>query len=550
MEKYVIGLDFGSLSGRALLVRLSDGAEMGSCVMDYPHGILDEVLPETGERLPPDFALQHPQDYLDVLKTVVPGVLQKTGVPGEAVVGLGLDFTNCTVLPISADLTPLCLTERFRGEKHAYVKLWKHHAAGAYAVRITQIARERGEHFLPYYGGSVSAEWLFPKIWETLECAPEVYAAADGFAEAGDWLAGLLTGKRFVSYPCAAAKAFYLYGEGYPSEDFFAALHPGLRHVVRDKLNAPMVFPTQSCGTLCPEMAESLGLPQTVTVACPLPDAHGATAALRMNRPGDLCAIFGTSNCYLLLGDGFRPVPGLCTILRDTMTPGFWGYESGLCCAGDLLAWASERIAPGDYRDAAEREGISVLQYMIRLASEKKPGETGLLALDWWNGNRSILDDGDLTGLLVGMTLTTKAEDILRALIEANAFATRLIFEHCRANGVEIGRLIAAGGVARKDPFTMQLYADVLRLEIRVAGSAQAPALASAIHGAAAAGEDFDLCMEKMGKLSDTVYRPNEEASAVYDRLYAEYVTLHDYFGRGGNDVMKRLKALRREANG
>ena len=546
-EKYTIGVDFGTLSARAVIVRCSDGYIAAEAALDYSHAVMDHTLAATGEVLPPDFALQDPNDYLDALFTVVPSVIRDSGVAPEDIIGIGVDFTCCTVVPVDSDNRPICFNEKYRNNPHAYVKLWKHHAAQPYADRINALAEERGEKWLPDYGNKISSEWLFPKIMEVLNCAPDIYEATDSFIEGGDWIARILTGRRVKSYAYATAKAMYDYYDGYPKKDFFAALDPRLENVVEEKLCGEMVFSGQSAGTVCPEMAEKLGLSTSTAVAASSPDAHVATVALNMKKSGDMCAILGTSACFMLLSDSYAPVGGISGVHKDSLTPGFYGYEAGLCCFGDHFAWVAENLATAEYVKEAEERGISILRLLIEKASVKKPGEAGLIALNWWNGNRSVLVDSALSGMILGMDLRTKPEDIMRALIEANAFGTRLVAETYESGGVEVKRLIAAGGIPRKDPFTMQLFADVLKKEIAVASCSQIPAVASAVYAASAAGIELSEAMNNMSKVSDTVYRPNPEAGAIYDRIYAEYKRLYDYFGRGDNNVMKTLRAIRAE---
>lgn len=555
MSKYSIGLDYGSLSGRAVLIDISDGRQLCDCVMDYPHAVMSERLNGDGVALPPDYALQHPQDYIDVLEHIIPGVIDKAGIDPADIVGIGVDFTCCTLLPVRSDGTPLCFDERFSGEPHAYVKLWKHHAAQSYADRLTEAARARGERWLDRFGGRVSSEWMFPKIWQVLDERPDIYAAADYFIEAGDWLTWLLTGRQTRGYCFAAYKGSYVIDEGgYPSEDFFGSLDERLRHVVRDKLDAPMVFTGERAGCVCRRAAEWLGLPEGAAVACPMPDAHTATISLGLRESGDMCAIMGTSSCYMLLGDRDGQVPGICGIVRDGMTPGFYGYEAGLCCVGDHFAWASQNVMREDYVTEARERGVSMLKLLLEKAAAKRPGENGLIALNWFNGNRNILVDASLSGMFVGMTLRTRPEDMLRALIEATAYGTRAIIENYREHGVRVGRIVAAGGIARKDPFTMQMYADILNMDIEISTSTQAPALSGAIQAAAAAGSEgggyatLDEAMQHMAAGCDRVYHPIAENVAIYDRLYAEYMRLHDYFGRGGNDVMKTLRKIAAES--
>lgn len=553
--KYTIGIDFGTLSGRAVLVDVANGREAADCVMDYPHAVIDTTLPGTDLRLPPDFALQHPKDYLDVLFTVIPGVVKKSGVDPADIIGLCIDFTSCTLVPMDEAGTPLCFFDEFKQNPHAYVKLWKHHAAQPYANRINTIAAQRGESWLARYGGKISSEWLFPKLWEIADLAPEVWARMAYAIEAGDWLSWLLTGNRTRNLTVTGYKAIYTPEEGFPSPEFFAACAPCLADVY-DKLDVegtPMVSAGTAVGTLLPDMAEKLGLCPGIAISASTADAHVAAPALGCCRHGDMFGIFGTSACFMVQGDEYHEVPGICGVIPGGLMPGTYGYEAGLCCLGDHFAWLADQ-APAEYKAEAEARGIPVIRVLIERAARLAPGESGILALNWWNGNRCILVDSELSGMFVGMTLQTRPEELMRALIEATAFATRLIFDNFAAHGIPVHRFVAAGGIARKDPFTMQLYADVLKTDIRIAGSTQIPALGSAIYAATAAGSArggydslFDA-VEAMQNVSDTVYRPNPEASAVYDRLYTEYLRLHDYFGRGENDVMKRLRAIRTEA--
>ena len=554
MALYTIGIDFGTLSGRAVLVDVNSGKEIADAVLEYPHAVMDEQLCDTGILLPPDFALQHPRDYLQVLETVVPQVIADAGIKKEQVIGICIDFTTCTVLPVRKDLTPLCFEDAYKNNPHAYVKLWKHHAAQPYADRYNAVAAERGEPWLDRFGGKISSEWLFPKIWETLDKAPEVYDACDAFVDAADWITAMLTGTITRGYAFAAYKGEYVEEcGGWPSADFLGSLDERLRTVVREKLYGRIVYAGECVGTVTKEAAERFGLAEGTAVACPLPDAHIAAAAMKQRNVGDMFGIFGTSACYMLIDEKDVIVPGTCGTVKDGLVPGFFGYESGLCCLGDHYAWLCENGVSPEYVKEAEERGIPMIRLLCEKAAKQKPGQHGLLALNWWNGNRNVLVDANLSGMFLGMKLTTKPEDLLRALIEATAFGTRVIVETYLASGVPVRHFVAGGGIARKDPFTMQLFADVLKFDIHVAESKQIPALSGAIFAAIAAGAErggyatYDEACEAMGSPIFTVYHPNPEASAVYDRLYAEYMKLHDYFGRGGNDVMKTLRAIREE---
>ncbi len=551
MAKYTIGVDFGSLSGRAVLVETESGTEMASSVFDYPHAVMDKELPD-GTKLGVDWALQDPQDYLDVLAYTIPDVIRQSGVLPEDIVGIGTDFTACTVLPVKADGTPLCFLEKFRFHPHAYVKLWKHHAAQDKANQLNEIAEARGEKWLARYGGKISSEWEIPKLWQVIEEAPEVYDAMDHWVEAADWIVWQLTGVPTRNSCTAGYKAMWNKKEGYPSKAFFKALHPKLENVIEEKMSCPVTPLGRKAGVVTEKMAALTGLKAGTAVAIGNVDAHVTVPAVKIDGCGKMLGIMGTSTCHILLGAEEKMVPGMCGVVEDGVLPGFFGYEAGQSCVGDHFAWLVKNCVPAEYQEAAKKREIDIHVYLTELAAKLRPGESGLVALDWWNGNRSVLVDVDLTGMLLGMTLQTKPEEIYRALIEATAYGTRKIVETFRQNGVPIEEFYASGGISQKNAMAMQIYADVLNMPVKIAGSTQGPALGSAIFGAVAAGkacggyDDIFEAARKMGKLRDEVYLPNPENAKIYDKLYQEYSILHDYFGRGTNDVMKRLKQLKK----
>ena len=550
-HKYAIGLDFGTESGRAVLVDVTDGQEVASAVHAYDDGVIDQVLPGTGAELPQDFALQNPADYIEVLRVTIPAVLRESGVDARDVIGLGTDFTACTMLPIDGTGTPLCQKPEWRENPYAWVKIWKHHAAQPEANRLNEIAEARGEAWLPRYGGKISSEWLFPKIWETLNQAPEVYQAADRFIEAADWIVLQMTGQERRNSCTAGYKAIWHKREGYPGDGLFAALDPRLEHVVDEKLSRQIYPLGDRAGGLTPAMAELTRLQPGTAVSIGNVDAHVSVPAATVVEPGRMVIIMGTSNCHMVLGTEEHAVPGMCGVVEDGIIAGFHGYEAGQSCVGDHFAWFVKNCAPAEYQDEAVKQGIDLHRLLEARAAQQKPGEHGLLALDWWNGNRSVLVDVDLTGMLLGTTLTTKAEDVYRALIEATAYGTRMIIDTFEANGVAVDEIVACGGLPERNKLLMQIYADVTGREIKISASHQTPALGSAMFGAVAAGATaggYDTIVDAarhMARLKDEVYRPVAEHSAVYDEIYAEYERLHDYFGRGENDVMKRLKALK-----
>ncbi len=550
-DQYTIGVDFGTESGRAVVVRISDGAELSSAVYAYPDSVIDDRLPGSDQPLPPEWALQNPDDYLGVYQNAVPQALRNSGVDADDVVGIGIDFTACTMLPTLADGTPLCRLPEWQSNPHAWVKLWKHHAAQPEADQINDTARHMGENWLDRYGGKISSEWFFSKVLQILDEAPEVYRAADRLIEAADWVIWQLCGVETRNTCTAGYKAIYQDG-AFPRREYLAALHPDLADVVKTKMSADLASLGERAGSLTAEAAAWTGLKPGIAVAVANVDAHATVPAAQVVEPGRMVLIMGTSTCHMVLGDSLHDVPGMCGVVDGGIVPGLYGYEAGQSGVGDIFAWLVDHAVPPEYSLAAQKAGVGLHAYLEAEAAKQKPGEHGLLALDWWNGNRSVLVDVDLTGLLVGTTLGTRAPDIYRALIEATAYGTRVIIESFEDNGVPIRELVAAGGLPEKNQLMMQVYADVTGREFRMIGSEQGPALGSAMHAAvaAAAYPDIQAATARMGKLKDTVYRPIASHQTVYDRLYAEYVTLHDYFGRGANDVMKRLRHIRNEARG
>ncbi len=548
-DTYVVGVDFGTLSGRALVVRVRDGAELGSAVSEYPHAVVDAALPGSGEKLPPDWALQVPTDYVHVLRTAVPEAVQAAGVDPSSVVGIATDFTACTMVPVRVDGTPLCETAEFVSNKHAYVKLWRHHAAQGQADRINEVAAARGEGWLGRYGGFISSEWEFAKGLQILEEAPEVYAAMDHFVELADWIVWQLCGT-YVRNACTAGyKGIYQDG-AYPSPDFLAALNPGFRDFVDDKLAHRLGQLGEQAGRLTAQGAAWTGLPEGIAVAVGNVDAHVSAPAAQAVEPGQLVAIMGTSTCHVMSGAVLREVPGMCGVVDGGIVPGLWGYEAGQSGVGDIFGWFVRTGVPPEYHEAAANRGQSVHEYLTDLAAEQAIGQHGIVALDWHSGNRSVLVDHELCGLLVGQTLATKPEDTYRALLEATAYGARVIVDTFAQAGVPVTEFIVAGGLTR-NPLLMQIYADVLGMPLSVITSAQGPALGSAIHAAVAAGAypDIHMAAQVMGGRQVAAYRPIQANVAAYQDLFAEYASLHDHFGRGGSEVMRRLKAIRRKAS-
>jgi L-ribulokinase len=549
MTSYTIGIDYGTESGRAVVIDTRDGRDIGTAVHAYINGVIDQHLPGSDRPLPPEWALQDPNDYLEVLKHAVPAAIKAAGISADDVVGIGIDFTACTMLPVKADGTPLCFIDSLRSNPHSWVKLWKHHAAQGQADQINEMARKRGESWLPRYGGKISSEWFFSKALQIYQEAPEIYNAADRLLEATDWVIWQMTGVETRNACTAGYKAIVQDGN-YPSNAYFGALEPGFADVVDRKMSRDFAQLGAKAGGLTPQAAAWMGLKPGIAVAVANVDAHVTVPAVGVVGTGAMVMIMGTSTCHMLIGDRAETVEGMCGVVRDGILPGYYGYEAGQSGVGDIFAWyVNHGGVPQEYFDAARREGVDIHKHLEQEAAKQRPGESGLLALDWVNGNRSILVDADLSGMLVGMTLGTRAPDIYRAFIEATAYGTRVIVESFEKRGVPVNELVAAGGLPEKNKLLMQIYADVTGRSFRLAAAKQAPALGAAMHAAVAAGvyPTIQAAAAKMASPTNEVVQPIPENKVIYDQLYAEYVTLHDYFGRGENDVMKRLKKLRNQ---
>jgi L-ribulokinase len=544
----VIGVDFGTLSGRALVVRVADGAELGTAVHEYAHGVMDERLAATGERLPPDWALQDPADYTDVLRHAVPAAVRQAGIDPAQVIGIGTDFTACTVLPVRRDGTPLCQLPGLGGSPHAYPKLWRHHAAQSQADQINALAHERGEPWIARYGGKISAEWQFAKGLQLLMEDPGIYAQADRWIEAADWIIWQLMGAETRNACTAGYKGIYQDGH-YPSGEFLAALDPAFAGFADDKLAHPVLPLGARAGSLTSQAAAWTGLPEGIAVAVGNVDAHVTPPAAAACSSGQMVAIMGTSTCHVMNGEALAEVPGMCGAVDGGIVAGLWGYEAGQSGVGDIFGWFVHNGVPPAYAEKAARRHISVHELLSDEAMAQPAGAHGLIALDWQSGNRSVLVDHHLSGMIAGLTLATRPPDIYRALVEATAFGTRVIIDTFTDAGVPVTELVIAGGLVRNEAI-MQIYADVTRRPLSLIGSEQGPALGSALHAAVAAGAyaDVPAAAAAMGRKRAGAYLPDPASAAVYDELYAEYRRLHDYFGRGGNEVMHRLHAIRQRA--
>ncbi|MGA9856217.1 MAG: ribulokinase [Solirubrobacteraceae bacterium] len=534
--RYAVGVDFGTESGRALLLDVASGKELATSAVRYPSAVINRTLPGSDERLPPDWALQDPADWVHVLEKAVPDVVQQAGISADEIIGLGIDVTSCTVLPTTTDGAPLCTLDRWRERPHAWPKLWKHHAAQPIADRLTEVALERDESFLARYGGRISSEWYFPKLIEIWCDDREVYDAADRFIEATDWIVWHLTGTECRQSATAGFKAMWSPEEGLPPAEYFEAAYPGFDRP-GEKLGETFVALGTKAGTLRAEVAARMGLPETVAVAVGNVDAWVSLPGAGVDAPGTFVIVIGTSICDMVVHDEEIRLPGITGVVKDGILPGMYGYEAGQAAVGDMLAWFVEKLAE-------EPDAYAELE---RDAAELAPGETGLVALDWWNGNRTILADADLSGALFGLTLQTTREEIYRALLESIAFGSRRIMDNFEEHGLELSQIVACGGIAERSPLMMQLLADTSGREVHVPESGEIPARGAALFGAVAAGafEDIDAAIQATRPSSMRTFHPNAETGKTYEKVYAIYRSLYELLGQSEVKLLHGLKQIR-----
>jgi L-ribulokinase len=548
-RRVVIGIDYGTLSGRVLLLDLGTGEEVAVAEVRYPHGVIDSRLPSNNAELPPDTALQDPGDYLEVLYQGIPKALEAGGVRGEEVIGLGIDFTACTVLPVTGDGTPLCELEEWRDHPHAWVKLWKHHSAQPVADRLNEVAVARGEDFLGRCGGRLSSEWYFPKLIETWLEDRAVYDAMDSFLEATDWVVWQLTGTLVRASCTAGYKACWSAQGGLPSRPFFEAAYPGFPDPA-EKLGTSFAPPGQCAGTLRPEVAARLGLSPAVAVAVGNVDSFVSVPGAGVQLPGVFVMVIGTSICDLVIDRREVQMAGITGVVEDGILPGFFGYEAGQAAVGDMFAWFGSHLIGF----AHGHSGGSWYRRIEREAATIAPGASGVVALDWWNGNRTILGDADLSGVIAGLTLATSAAEVYRALLESVAFGTRRIVENFVENGIALTEVVACGGIAERSPLMMQLLADVTGLPVTIPDSRQIPARGAALFGALAAGSarggfnDVETAVAELRPATSRRYETSPLHRETYDAVYSVFRALHDELGVEHAEWLHRLKHIRRVA--
>lgn len=557
MSRYAIGLDYGTNSCRSLLVDLDNGEELGSVVFPYPSGKLG-ILTDPAD---PNVARQNPQDYLDGMVTIIRGALEqasakRTAFSAADVVGIGVDTTGSTPIPVNEKGTPLALTPEFSENLDAHVWLWKDHTAHEEAAKITALASEMRPEYLAKCGGTYSSEWWWSKILRCKNAAPEVFAAAHSWIEHCDWLPAVLTGNESPSSAkrsvCAAGhKAMYAASwGGLPDKEFLSTLDPALADL-RDRLYDEAFSSDISAGTLTAEWAGKLGLSEGITVAVGAFDAHMGAVGSGV-KAGTLVKILGTSTCDITVLPADRDladVPGVCGVVDGSVLPGHYGVEAGQSAVGDIFLWFVNHLVPDSYGASQDEKFIE----MEKRLEGSKPGSTGLMALDWNNGNRTILTDVRLTGMILGQTLHTEAHEIYRSLIEATAFGALTIINRMEEYGISINEVVNTGGLAVKNATLMQIYADILKRPLKVAASDQTCALGAAIFGATAEGSfTISEVQQKCCRMREVEYHPIPANVVVYERLYEIYKTLHDAFGTAEwtgqlDHIMKDLIDIRQQ---
>lgn len=547
---FTLGIDFGTNSVRALLVRCADGAELGSAVSNYPSGEQGVLLDPRDHNL----ARQHPGDYLVGLQRSVRAALaaakRKRGFSADQVIGIGVDTTGSSPLPVDEANRPLALDPKWRKNLNAQCWLWKDHTSIKEAARITALAAKHRPQFIAKCGNTYSSEWFWSKIWHCLNVDPKVFAAAHSWVELADWIPSVLAGAEMPAQIirgvcCAGHKALYAddWG-GLPDKDFLSRLDPKLA-ALRDRLYEKAHDATVPAGRLSPAWARKLGLPAGIPIAIGEMDVHYGAIGCGVAE-GVLVKVIGTSTCdcgVVSAAKSVPDIPGICGIVRGAILPGFYGIEAGQSAVGDIFKWWVEVVCGGD---------AGLHARLTRQVEKQAPGQAGLLALDWNNGNRTILVDQQLTGLLLGQTLYTKPAEIYRALIEATAFGARAILERIREYGVPVKQIVCAGGIAEKNPLLMQIYADITGCTMQVSGSSQACALGSAISAAVLAGahRDFPAAQKAMTSVKPRSFRPIAANARIYDRIYRLYRVVHDAFGGVNKSadlsgVMKELLAIK-----
>lgn len=539
---YSIGIDFGTGSGRAFLINTENGEIEEQYIRNYTHGTIEGEL--GGEKLPQNFALQNANDYMEIIETGIPTIIEKANISVSEIVGIGIDFTSSTVIFVDEQMEPIHSRAGFQDNPHAYVKLWKHHGAQDEADLLFKTALEGKNRWLGYYGFNVSSEWMIPKIMEVNNKAPEVMAVTANIMEAGDWIVNRLTGQNVRSNCGLGFKSFWEAETGF-HYDLFDKVDSDLSDIVRTKVDAPVVSIGDSVGTLCKEMAEKLGLSPDTQVSPFIIDAHASLLGIGSEKDKEMTMVMGTSTCHLMLNKEQHKVPGISGSVKGAIIPDLYAYEAGQTAVGDLFEYVAKQ-APYDYVKAAESRGISIFDLLNEKAAQLYPGESGLIALDWHNGNRSVLSDSNLKGSLFGMTLQTRHEEIYRAYLEATAFGAKMIMQQYQGWQMEVDHVFACGGIPKKNGLLMEIYANILNKKITVIDSEYAPAIGAAILGAICGGAhpDFNSAIEAMKEPVLYQVEPDPQQVRIYKKLFSAYKELHDLHGYKKARIMRNVSAL------
>lgn len=539
---YSIGIDFGTGSGRAFLINTENGEIEEQYIRNYTHGTIEGEL--GGEKLPQNFALQNANDYMEIIETGIPTIIEKANISVSEIVGIGIDFTSSTVIFVDEQMEPIHNRVGFQDNPHAYVKLWKHHGAQDEADLLFKTALEGKNRWLGYYGFNVSSEWMIPKIMEVNNKAPEVMAVTANIMEAGDWIVNRLTGQNVRSNCGLGFKSFWEAETGF-HYDLFDKVYSDLSDIVRTKVDAPVVSIGDSVGTLCKEMAEKLGLSPDTQVSPFIIDAHASLLGIGSEKDKEMTMVMGTSTCHLMLNKEQHKVPGISGSVKGAIIPNLYAYEAGQTAVGDLFEYVAKQ-APYDYVKAAESRGISIFDLLNEKAAQIYPGESGLIALDWHNGNRSVLSDSNLKGSLFGMTLQTRHEEIYRAYLEATAFGAKMIMQQYQGWQMEVDHVFACGGIPKKNGLLMEIYANILNKKITVIDSEYAPAIGAAILGAICGGAhpDFNSAIEAMKEPVLYQVEPDPQQVRIYKKLFSAYKELHDLHGYKKARIMRNVSAL------
>ncbi|MDU2355413.1 MAG: ribulokinase [Staphylococcus warneri] len=527
---YSIGIDYGTASGRVILVNTSDGKIVSSYEETYQHGTIAEEL--GGETLPHNYFLQHAGDYHHVLENGVKHVLEESQINKDEVVGIGVDFTSCTVVFLDENFRPLHMNEDLSHHPHAYVKLWKHHGAQDEATQMVEANEKANQNWLDYYGHSVNSEWMIPKILEVKHKAPELLERTHYIMEAGDYMTSLLVNQNIRSNCGIGFKGFYDEVNGF-NYDFFETVDPELPQIVKDKCEAPVIQIGDSAGSLSEYYQNLWGLSSNVQISPYMIDAHSGVLGAGAIEKGEFTPVIGTSTCHLMLDPKQEPIPSITGSVKDAIIPGLYAYEAGQAAVGDLFSY-SERMAPQHIVEEAAKQDKSVLEYLETLASQIPVEDQHVVVLDWHNGNRSILSDSHLTGSVFGLTLQTPFEMVHRAYLESTAFGTKMIMKQFEDNDIPVHTVYASGGIPKKSQLLVDIYANVLNKKVVVLESSNATALGAAMLGANVGGA-YDTLRETVQHMKQPVYyekQPDPEKVKHYEKLFDKYQKLHDLLGR------------------